>query len=470
MGIFGDLWMADPVALVLRRYDTAGRFAMEVAHPGVVHEIVPTSQGTVILGSIHSAGPGSVWLHEYHPNGALLRSLDLLALFPPGVQAGPFSGMRVLVSSSGAVWVGLKWGGYRPLMRLNPNWTLAQALALNVDHLLPGQAEGVWVIGSPVPGQPAPLGLPIVGSACHVDATGVVVEAPQGTLLPSGSSAVQGFNANVAIRLDGTILFFTPPPEPRLHVHPGGHTTLPFAPPGLDITWPSLVQPNPSPSYGMAALYLDGRNRIWVSEADVSQGPTRKRWSRLPADPPHRPVAHVPLGDMPFSSGPARGHPTLHTYAMYTDPTGDLDGDGTPNRTELINGTNPFVASGPALGLTITYPSPTTGGWLTMDYTLPSEAGMPYFAPFAFTATRNVAAGTWVPIDLSVDPFVPYALTPPAWLLGTLGTVDGAGDLQVRLLVPPSVPAGTTIFSALATADAAFTGLRVVSAAHLATF
>lgn len=477
MDVFGGVWLmeggqAGGNPANLRRYAPSGTQTAQIPMPsGLLQEIVPTPQGTVIVAIL--SGTNGVWLYEYDPTGALWRSLNVTTLFAPGALIPPtsfVSQIRVLMSSSGGVWVGLKYGATQPLIRLDANWSLQFTVPLVVEHLLPGSGEGVWVIGVPVVGQPAPAGLPVVGEACHVDANGVVTEAPPGTL----TAGNHHFSAHIAMRPDGAILF-RPQGNPAgnfVQIHPAGHCVLPFFPSSLDVTWPRL-QPPGAPTWSALnqQIYLDGRNRIWTqSFVSWPYVYPNLRWYRVPAYAPHDPIAIVPQGDSTWGAPPLRGAPTLHTFALYTDPLGDLDGDGILNRSELVSGSNPFVASGPALVLTITYPPAATGGWLVLDYSLPGEAGMPYFAPLSLTATRSSVLGQWAPIDVAMDPLVSYAWSSQSWLTGTLGTTDATGSFQVQLNVPPSIPAGTTIFSTFATADQGLTSLRLVGAPHLVTF
>jgi hypothetical protein len=147
------------------------------------------------------------------------------------------------------------------------------------------------------------------------------------------------------------------------------------------------------------------------------------------------------------------GHATLHEYAMYTDPYGDLDQDGLANGLELANFTNPFVPSGSGIQMVATGGNP--GTQLSVSYTVAGDAGLPYVAPFAIATTPTpVAAGITVPFSLQ-DPLLALTLGPPqAWFGNTLGLLDSQGSTVVTLQIP-NVPAlsGFQFHAGIVTAD-----------------
>jgi hypothetical protein len=275
---------------------------------------------------------------------------------------------------------------------------------------------------------------------------------------PYGLNAITSAGTVLAI-MTGTSLN-----QPVIGRHSPGSTASWFFPPSDFITLPSTANWFPG-------FFLDGRERIWALEGTWI-GALPEMWSIVPVTSPHRPIARVPLahhGPL-LSAYSTMGAATLHTYALYTDPMGDLDGDGIPNRQELQSGSNPFVSSPPPVSLTMTVPPAMTGGWVTLQYTAPTEAGMPAFAPFTTRVEPEWFGTRSVPVSMA-DPFIPWCLmTNLPWLSGTLGVMDANGQLSVRLRVPPGIPPNAYIFNTLATADAGLTTLRQVSPAYTVIF
>jgi hypothetical protein len=147
------------------------------------------------------------------------------------------------------------------------------------------------------------------------------------------------------------------------------------------------------------------------------------------------------------------GNSTLYEYAMYTDPEADLDGDGLANRLELLNFTNPFVPSGN--GVQVATTGGTAGTTLRVSYTISTDGGLAYAAPFATAATPSpVAVGITLPFSLQ-DPLVMATLGPQqAWFGNVTGTLNSFGATEVTLQIPviPGL-AGIQIYAAIATFD-----------------
>lgn len=447
----GDAWLSDArTPYGFWKFNSSGVNTAVVYPPFAETYAITDQQANLIVGC-EQYTPPKVWLFMYSPSGQLLRSLDIETLFPPGVFAplfgtpNPFFGgvNRILVSRSGSLWLAVIGAGYNPVIKLNPDWTLAASYGLfSPGTILPDQDEGVWVCH--VNNWSQPLNMPgaPIGGMIHLSSSGAILEiGPDGNCNAMATSLGQ-------IRIDG---------RQFQYVSGGAGITAPtiiLVHPETVTGFPWYIQsafiPIPPGPLGyqdhMANFYLDTGQRIWALQTTsslVNGTPANLYWRRFPSEPPYTNPTVGQLG-RPFQWAAASGawswssywgQPTLHEYCLYTDPLGDLDLDGIPNQAELRNRTNPCVPNVQAM--TIVPASAAPGAWITVDYTVPGDAGLPYFAPFAFSNVPTaVGSGYTIPFSLG-DGLMLESLAPHwPWIQNGLGVLDASGHVQSRIQVP----------------------------------
>lgn len=484
MDRYGDVWLNDLDSYDIRKFSGANGAVLALVSPGRRSSFMaPDSSGNLIVATWDTAAspPAGVYLQKYSPSGALLQFLDIRTLFPPGLYLPRQSGSvpstflggipRFLVTRSGAIWLGVLQAAYHPVLRLNPDWTLHSSYGLYLPYsLVPAEDESVWVLfyhvpqTGIVPGTMMP-GLPVNGWA-HLSASGALLGlTPDGTAIGAGAPSQGHMGA------DG-----------RQYQHPGAPSPVtagvlvrdPSYPP-----WPGWfnVYFYTGSAY-TSGFHLDGNGDLWLTRNTTPFNPAQARnylqhASTVPPYPVHPgsgapPVSTFGTNAIVWTGDAFRtstawqsffwtsflGNPTLHEYAMYTDPDGDLDGDGVSNLVELKNGTNPFVPSAASVHMSVAGGAPGTA--MVVSYTIPRDAGLPYLAPFASAVSpATVAPGISIPFS-PADPLVALtALGPPAgWFAGTSGLLDAQGRTQATLDIPP-VPAlsGLQIYSGILTAD-----------------
>lgn len=143
---------------------------------------------------------------------------------------------------------------------------------------------------------------------------------------------------------------------------------------------------------------------------------------------------------------------TMYHYCISTDPTGDLDGDGTPNRHELMEGTDPTDPA--SVGTTATVNLPLVPGATgEIEIRAMGAAGASYVSYVDVTSsTLSLPGGR----AIQPDPFSFLAtlwLDPTlAWTTNAIGTLgpdpSSPGDGHARVTFPvPTDPAlrGATI-------------------------
>jgi hypothetical protein len=223
----------------------------------------------------------------------------------------------------------------------------------------------------------------------------------------------------------------------------------------------------------LAAFHLDGAQRLWVLRhtgemldpvLGIYRAP-RVRWTRYPLEPPYSDLLHVPLGEL-FLSVPLagiswyrasyHGSASLYEYVAYTDPHGDLDGDGVPNDVELASFSNPLLPYGFSPVATATGSGLAPGSVFSVTYSIPGDQGLAYAAPFALLGAfpHHFGGGWFIPVMFQ-DPLLQLSLQPNVpGLSGTLGVLDGQGMTTAAIAIPP-IPglSGFTFHSCIVTRD-----------------
>jgi hypothetical protein len=398
---------------------------------------------------------------------------------PPTAFVGGVA--RILITRSGALWVGVLNAGYHPVLRLNPNLTLAGSYGLYPPMaMVPDDSEGLWIYHNS--GQYAiyyPIG-PTVLPGLPIEGVGWVHLSTAGQVLDSNidivTLGVGGLTHSIGHRrYDGRQFQY---PFPGSTYSPGQiRVGRPENESGTNNWFPyadridySLVGPTFFGSYYgyMSGFFLDGAQRVWALRNSFGGGVANyaeKLWTRFPVEPPYAPTAlSVNIGQVcrqglgfPTSWywSTYWGNASLFEYVHYTDPNGDLDGDGISNRVELANFANPLLPFGYSPVATATSSGGVPGTTFTVNYSVPGDQGLAYAAPFSLMpAVLNVGGGLFLPIPLT-DPLVQLSLQPGAsGLTGTLGVLDGQGAATATLQIPPDPwLSGYALFSCIVTRD-----------------
>jgi hypothetical protein len=324
----------------------------------------------------------------------------------------------------------------------------------------------MWYPAFAMPGVP-------LGGCVHLSSSGSVVETSLDTSanlfsVSLGQPRVDGRHFHYPAAMGGTLN----PDIIQVHLP---NTTTPIG--GWYI--PSAAIPiAPGPlgyQDNLVIFYLDGSQHLsalMMTTSTYPNHPANLNWRRYPSEAPYANPPQAQLG-APFQATWSAGtlfwtsfwgQATLHEYCLYTDPLGDLDQDGVPNQAELRNRTNPCVHS--SQSLTVSVASAPPGSWISVDYTVPGDAGLPFFGPFAFSASATALGGGYtVPFPIT-DALVLESLAPHwPWIQNTLGVLDSAGHVQTRIQIPP-LPAlsGLQFYGSLLTRDpAAGTLLKTIS-------
>jgi hypothetical protein len=150
------------------------------------------------------------------------------------------------------------------------------------------------------------------------------------------------------------------------------------------------------------------------------------------------------------------GDTTGSIFARLGPPGLDSDGDGSPNRVEVVRGTDPFDPSSLPPTVTIT-PLPGPGvafaiGYLDAD---PAHSGFGYALGCALSAGVGIAAGPHganptVPLDLDFLLLASLTAGPPTFV-NFGGPIPPSGSATGLITLPPGTPSGVTVFFAGAT-------------------
>jgi hypothetical protein len=219
----------------------------------------------------------------------------------------------------------------------------------------------------------------------------------------------------------------------------------------------------------MSGFFLDGAQRVWTlrnSQAgSVAPYFSIKEWTRFPVEPPYdSSTLSVDLGLACLHTHPFPttwywqtywGNASLFEFVKYTDPYGDLDGDGVSNRTELANFQNPLLPYGFSPVPTATATGGAPGTTMTVNYTVPGDQGFAYIAPFSLVPqTENLGGGLFIPVLLN-DPLVQLSFIPGGGgMTGITGVLDSQGAATATIPIPPEPwLTGVQIGSCIVTRD-----------------
>jgi hypothetical protein len=489
----GDVWIDSLDSFLLYRISGVDGSVQAIVNPGNrATYIVTDAQANLVVGHANTLTglQAKVFVDRYNSAGTYIDGVDLTTLFPPGVFL-PLAALwqlptafvggvaRILITRSGSLWVGVLNAGYHPVLRLNPNLTLDGSYGLYPPKaMVPDEGEGVWVhhisgmVSQQYPVGPSVMpGVGLLGWA-HLSANGQILD-----LNDDGVGAGVGSTHSIGHRrYDGRQFQY---PNPGGTYSPGqirvGRPENQSSPnvwfPYADRIDYSLVGPT---FYGyhygyMSGFFLDGAQRVWALRNSFSGSAppaySLKLWTRFPVDPPYAPTSlsidigqtclHTPGFPTTWYWSTYWGNASLFEYVHYTDPDGDLDGDGVSNRVELANFSNPLLPYGFSPAATATSSGGAPGTTFTVNYSVPGDQGLAYAAPFALApAVASVGGGLFLPVPLT-DPLVQLSLNPVATgLTGTLGVLDSQGAATATLQIPPEPwLSGYALFSCIVTRD-----------------
>jgi hypothetical protein len=430
--------------------------------------MVPGRDGVLVVASRNAlVGPqAAVYIDRYKEDGVYLDGVDLTSLFPTGTFVPlmaawatvlpPFEDItRVLITRSGAIWVGVVRSAYNPVVRLTPDLRLAGSYGLYGPRaMVPDDGEGVWVFhrSGGIASQ-YPLNAPVMPGVAyqgwvHLSASGQVLDSnPDGVAIGNGVTPSHGHR-----RYDGR-QFQHPAPgatftPTHIRVPKPGNSPSPWFPWEDRIDFAAISQPY----VYVSGFHLDGAQRLWLHRSGNLAAP-QPNWElaqflRFPVDPPYDSPMIIDIGELLRANvyinsswywSSFWGNATLFEYAHYTDPYSDLDGDGVPNNVELANFANPLLANGFSSAATATSSGGAPGTPFTVQYSIPNDKGLAYAAPFCLAAPQTLAlgGGHFLPIPLT-DPLVLHCLTPGApGVTGTLGVTSAQGTATATIDIPP---------------------------------
>ena len=483
----GDVWVDDFNSLTLRKLSAVdGSVLATINPPRRATYLVTARGGTLIIASRNTLlGPqASVYIDRYTADGAYIDGVDIKTLFPPGIFApamllgaaptapqkafAPIT--RVLVTRSGALWLGVPDCAYNPVVRLTPDLQLAGSYGLyGAWALVPDDDEGVWVFhrSGGIASQyflnaPPMPGLPLEGWV-HLSATGQVLDFNNdGIAIGLGIVPSHGHR-----RYDGRqFQYATPGINTPNHVR----VSNPGNPPFPWFPWEDRIDFTAfhAPLGYIPGFHLDGAQRLWVQQCGNPITPPNwplARWMRFPVEPPYTDPLLVDLGEQSRTNvylthtgywSSYWGHATLFEYVHYTDPYSDLDRDGVPNNVELANFSNPLVPYGSSTAATATGSGGAPGTTFTVQYSVINDKDLAYAAPFSLVVPppQPMGGGHFLPVSLT-DPLVTHCLTPgAAGVTGTIGVLSPQGTATATLTIP-ALPAlsGMALRSCIVTHD-----------------
>jgi len=346
-----------------------------------------TVKGTFAVGAGRPTGmgtdlAGNVWCGNLVPGFVRLTPAGVATTIVP---TGSLSGQAMSCDSLGDVWAGD--GSSRSVYKIAPNGQTLLTLA-NIGHRNTAidHSDNVYTAG--------------FGS------TSLSKWTNAGTAINSwvlGNSTIQDVHVdaddNVWIANQGTAIFkFNSATTVVSSFATGGSSLL--------------------------ACAIDGTNEVWVcnyGSASVTVLRSDGTVSRT-----------IPVGSSPIPIGDNSGF----QRAVFTDPFGDVDGDGHPNNAEATSGANLFDPAAVPCTLTLGG-SQARGGTATLSYVDwgQNRAGLPYAMACSLSLIGNVSIGPKRRIDLTPDSLFFLSLTLPQLFQNFLGTLDasqrGLGTIHI---------------------------------------
>jgi hypothetical protein len=157
----GDVWVDDYFSTTLRKLSSVdGSVLATINPPRRATYMVPGRDGVLVVASRNAlVGPqAAVYIDRYKEDGGYLDGVNIGSLFPAGLftplrhapLTAPLTAFadinRVLITRSGAIWVGVVSSAYNPVVRLTPDLRLAGSYGLYGPWaMVPDDDEGVWV-------------------------------------------------------------------------------------------------------------------------------------------------------------------------------------------------------------------------------------------------------------------------------------------------------------------------------------
>ena len=483
----GDVWLDDFDTWTLRKFSGSnGSLLASVAFPRRATYLVTDQNGSLIVGSANSqtGALAALYVERFTSDGAYVAGVDLGTLFAPGlispvrqygqtVPSGFSQGIpRILITRSGDLWVSATWSAYNPVIRLTPELKLRASYGIYAPlAMVPDDSDGVWICHNtgPLASQYILFGPPLPGMTfagwVHLSGTGQLLDA-NGDGLALGNSITPSLGQR---RYDGRQFQYPIPGAGfgagHVRVHKPSNPPMPMFP------WDDRIpMPNGNADYPlMPGFHLDGAQRLWIMRNSLAGGGAPywaiMQWARAPLQEPYTNFLQVVLGEairiyVPYPPSyywsSYWGNASLFEYVHYTDPYGDLDGDGVANHVELANFSNPLLPFGFSPAPSATFTGGAPGAMLSVTYEVPTDSGLAYWAPFALAqpAPYALGGGHFLPVPFS-DPLLQLSLqVNVSGITGTQGTLDPQAQTTATLQIPP-MPAlsGFSLTSFIATHD-----------------
>lgn len=388
-------------------------------------------------GFVYVGDPRSPWVPG--PPGRITK-LDGSGAFVATLNLQGRGVNSLVIDPNGDVWVAL-YGpnpGYGPVQKYSPTGTflLSTATFGSFPNILYADEWGRIL------------------ASHHPISSSVTVFGLTGNVLSSFSG---GYSGSVAAGLDGNLWWC------------GSTGARKWSATGTPLS--SLIL---HPSWELIGMSFDSRGDVWFCGRNAVNA---CRLAKHLAD--GTPAFTIDVGP----AGPAYnlGDMTGMLRARTIDPTGDMDGDGWPNYSEVLARTSPMDPAESPGALFLSAP-PVVGTQVQVGFTALAEAGRPWFfpwstnpAPFALRALDPLDPREF-PISFA-DAANPLALD-PVWSLSvgphpfttlvfpdTFGIFDASGSAMVRINLPP-IPAlvGWQIHGAIcALHPPALSGVSLVS-------
>lgn len=174
----------------------------------------------------------------------------------------------------------------------------------------------------------------------------------------------------------------------------------------------------------LLAVGVDGMNDIWVSNYASSSMTVMKTDGTI--------VKTIPVGSSPIPIGDHTGF----QRAVFTDPFGDVDGDGHYNNAEAVSGSNCFDATSVPCSLTIGG-TQARGGTAILDYVdFGNRAGQPYAMACSLSLIGNIHIGPKRRIDLTPDALFFLCFQAPGLFQNFQGLLNATGRGVGTIVIP----------------------------------